>query len=155
MNEMASYLLTLICGAFICALIKAIAPDSPGKGTRELLCGLFLALLALSPIRTLEIPRWELMDFQSEAEAFAMDGAGQAIEERNSIISRQMEAYICNRAEELGLNITAQVMLDDAGFPESVIVRGTWTEEQKERFCSVITSELGILEEAQSWTKRN
>lgn len=154
MSGAAQYLMTLICGAFVCALVRSLAGDGPGKGIRDLLCGLFMALLVLSPLGTLELPELDLSEIRMEAEAAAMEGAEQAALERNAIISRELEAYICNRAEEMGLNITARVEVDDDGLPVAVTLTGFWTEPRQKQLSGIIEESLGIEEEAQTWKKQ-
>lgn len=151
MNAISSYLLRLICAAFLCALILAIGGEGAGKGTRRLICGSFLVLTALSPFGALELSEFDLAHYQKDAEAAVSDGVSQAEEAQKEIISAACETYILNKAAGLGLAIDARVRLDDEGLPVSVTLTGSASPAERESLSGCIARDLGVGKEAQTW----
>lgn len=151
MSGAAGYLLRLICGAFVCALVLAIAGDGPGGGIRKLVAGVFLAFLALSPLGEMELPRLDLEEYRQAAEAAVREGTDQADDARFDIISHNCEAYILNKAAELDLSLTVQVHLDGEGMPDAVTLTGPVSPAERENLSSCIARDLGLGKEAQTW----
>lgn len=151
MNSVSSYLLRLICAAFLSALVLAIGGDGAGKGMRQFLCGLFLALTALSPLGTMELPELDLEVYREDAGAAVSDGIYQAQSAQNEIITERCEAYIFNKAAELGLSLDVKVTLDEEGIPASVTLTGQASPAELEELSGCIARDLGVGKEAQTW----
>lgn len=152
MSAAARYLLTLVCGAMVCALTESIAGNGPGSGVRKLICGLFMAFLVISPLKTLDLPDLDLQSYSRDAEAAAEAGQEQAEQARLDIISGSAEAYIWNKAAGMGLDLEISVELDGDGIPCAVTLAGSVTPYEKASLSDMIAGDLGIGKEAQTWT---
>lgn len=154
MEAIASYVLKLSCGAVICALILSITgTNGPGGRLRVLLCGLFLAFLAISPLRELDLDfRYTDPGISAQAEQIAQAGTAQAKEAMTEIIKDQCGAYILNKAAELDLSVTVELELDpDTGAPVWAVLTGSAAPYEKEVLSDYITQTLGIERSGIQW----
>lgn len=119
---MKGYLMGVICAAFLCAIVNAVGGE--GRGTRRMICGVFLALALLHPLGSLELPELHLDTLWEEAEAAISSGASLARDVKNEIITDSLEAYILTKANELELAVEAEVTVDADGLPVSVTLTG-------------------------------
>lgn len=155
MEAVSGYLLRLVCGAVVCSLLQSLTgADGPGGKVRSLLCGLFLAYLAISPLSDLEFGDLRYTDpgITARAEELTRAGEQTAREAMASRISEQCQAYILNKAEELALDLEAEVFLDpDTGIPVSVRISGSAPPYHREAILSYITRTLGIERSGIQW----
>lgn len=145
----------LVCGAILCALILAITgTDGPGGRMRRMLCGLFLAFLAISPLRELDLDSIRYTDpgISAQAQKASQAGTAQAQEAMAAIIKEQSEAYILTKAAELSVQISVEVELDgESRTPIAAEITGSVTPYEKEELCGFITQTLGIERSAIQW----
>lgn len=149
MNGISQYLFRVICAAFVCGLVGAMG--GKGKGLRKLMAGLFLSLTVLSPLQDAQLPRLHLDRIRADAQTAVQQGEDQARQAQNAIITEDLEAYIWNKAGELGLTLTVRVILDDAGLPTSVVLNGRASPAARQTLEDVITRDLGLGKEALIW----
>lgn len=155
MEAIAEYVLRLVCGAVVCGLALTLTgADGPGGRIRSMLCGLFLAYLAVSPLARLDLGVLRYTDpgIAAQAEELARSGEAAAKAAIASRISEQCGAYILNKADELGLSLQAEVALEsETGIPVSVRITGSATPYEKETLISYITRTLGIERSGIQW----
>ena len=155
MEAISEYILRLVCGAAVCGLLLALAgADGPGGRLRKLLCGFFLAYLALSPLTGLELDDLRYTDpgIAAQAEALARSGEEAAREAMTLRISEACEAYILNKADELSLSLEAEVALDpESGTPVSVRITGAAPPYVRESLIDYITRTLGMERSRIQW----
>ena len=155
MEAVAQYVLRLVCGSVVCSLILAMTgSDGPGGKIRRLLCGLFLATLALGPVANLELDDLIYLDpaIAARAEELSQSGVFQAKEAMAAGISDQCSAYILNKAEELGLTLQAEVELDEStGIPVAVRLTGNAPPYEREALIGYISRTLGIERSGIQW----
>lgn len=155
MEEIAGYVFRLVCGAIVCGLILAITgTGGPGGKIRTMLCGMFLAVLALSPLTDLDLGDLGFLDpgITARAEELADAGDRAAKEAMAQIIKEQCEAYILNKADELSLTVEADVALDpETGVPASVRIRGLAQPYEREVLIDYIIRTLGIERSGIQW----
>lgn len=147
---MKSYLLRLICGAFVCALTDAISAG-PGQKARRMAAGIFLILTALSVPKQWELPELNFGQIRREAEAAAASGQIQSENARADIITDSYCAYILNEAAALGLSPEVCVTLNEDLTPESVVLRGAASPGVRQRLSKIIAEGLGLGEEDVIW----
>ena len=151
---MTGYILSVTCAGVLAAILRVLAGEGAMGKLTKLLSGLFLAVTVLSPLVKIEIPdpaRW-LEDYMAEGAAAAQAGEVMAKEYSASIISAEVEAYILDKAADLGCVISAEVGLDDGGLPQSVELSGDIPTAQKAELTRMLTRDLGIGEEAVTWS---
>lgn len=154
MNAVKTYLMTVVAGALVCALIQALCG---GRGTAgklaSLCCGVFLLLCAFSPLLHLELPAlgevW--LPYRQEAQAVTAQAEKQAKAQTAALIVRRAEAYISDRAAALGTEVSVRVELDETGLPCGAEITGAVSPYVKARLCDLLKSDLGLDPEALRW----
>lgn len=144
---------SLFCASLVAAVVSELGGGA--KAGRRLLCGVFLAAVLLSKLGAIELSALsvELGQTYARAERYAAEGEEQAAQMKFSLISDSCEAYILDKAEELGASVTVSVTLDpEGGLPESVTLEGTLTPLQRQKLIGEITTALGLEKEAVVWT---
>ena len=140
---------------------RAGAPRLTPAGTRRRAAsvtgGLILLFALLRPVLGADLERLEvdLSDYQTAVEERQEELAAAQTEAMASIIAEQTEAYIWDKAGELGLEVSARVETrageDGVPVPWSAELTGPRTEA----LASYLETELGIPAERQVWHERN
>ena len=152
MEQAAAYVRTLCCGALICAILLQF-----GSGRKELqrmICGMSLAVLAISPLKKLEFRGLsrELDACSRAAESAAYDGREQAEKALTRDISDRCRAYILDKAAQMGLEVRADVEVDgQTHLPVGITLTGTASRRDGEQLQEVLERELGVKREAIRW----
>ena len=105
---------------------------------------------------------WELSDVAEELTKMriAAEEARTGVEIRNrealsAIIKSKTEAYIWDKAQELGLSVSVDVAIEEDGaypYPAAVQISGQFTEMQRQNLARYIEENLAIGKERQTWT---
>lgn len=157
MEGLRQYLFSLAAAALLCALVKSLVPKGKMERVVSMLCGVFLAMTALSPLA-----RWELPDFAAQLSKvqIAAEEAKTGVEIRNreallAIIKEKTQTYIWDKANELGLDIEVTVTVetkDGCPYPSVVRINGPCTPSQRQALTAYIEENLAIGKERQLWT---
>lgn len=156
MDAIANYILSLCCGAIICSIILSVGNSGGAGGSlRRMICGLFLAFLAISPLRDIDLQEFaeEIHTYTDDAEDAANAGIAQTEDAVAAVISQQAEAYILDKAAALSLELEVCVNVDEETMlPTSVELSGDASPSQKQVLTDYIRETLGIEENDQQWT---
>lgn len=156
MEGVREYLLSVTAAALLCGVVRTLCPAEQGPGSiLKLICGIFLCFTVIRPAAQIRIS--ELPPLLDEIHIQAQDAAsaGQLESEnalRESIIQRS-EAYILDKADAWGADITLEFTLSDAPLPvpERVVVSGNLSPYAKTRVQELLETGLGIPKEDQLW----
>ena len=153
MTELGNYIYSLTAVSLICAAILLLSGKGSGREVIRMVCGVFLAVTALAPLRSVELTDWEiyLEDPAARGQQESAYGAEMAEDAIRQSISARLEAYILDKAKALGENITCSVSLGQDRYPNSVTVWGDISEENRQHLSDWITEVLGIAKENQQW----
>ena len=154
MERISEYILGIIAAAMILGIMGRLLGDKNGISSLfQLIGGLFLVFTITAPVLEMDFSgiMGFLEAFTLEAEMAAMDGEEMAEKERRQIISDRTGAYILDKADELGVSLDVEVVLDAEGIPKSVFLTGHTPWSIRKELSQVISRELGIPEEAQQW----
>ena len=160
MEWLKDWLLSMACAAVIAALAVALCPEGFPKKLTRWAGGLLLLLAVLGPVRRLE--SGEMADALAKYQLWPNDTVQAMAEEneelRKAIIARQTAAYISDKAAALGIQgpqvwVECRVTGDGFPAPESVVVRGSGTQEAWQALQRTITADFG-LEESQQTLER-
>ena len=156
MEAIASYVLRLCCGALICGLIQTISGKTgPTARIRQMVCAIYLAFLAISPLRDLdpEMLTRSDPDWIRNGEELAAEGATQAEIAYAQLISEQYESYIQTKAKALSLSLDVSLELDpDTGQLLGVELIGSATPYEKSVLENAIEADLGVERSRIRWT---
>lgn len=151
MDAIAGYVLRLICGSAFCALLLSFTGNG---GLMKSLCALYLAFLAISPLRELDPSDLFSPDpwFRMEAQRISGEGQEQAREAFSEIITEQYRAYILSRAAELSLTPEVHVETDaESGRITRVALRAQATPYEKNALTDLIRQNLGVERSCIHW----
>ncbi len=159
MEGVRVWLLSILTVSLLCALADALMPKGPVKNVGKLVCGLVLAAVVLAPMATLDVEcgqQW-LEEFDLGQQQREDDLKKQVNEGMKVIIEQEYEAYIVDKAAQLGAVCTAQVECreEDQGvyLPDRVWISGELSQAQWEELAGVLGQELGLPQEALTYAQ--
>lgn len=150
---MRMWLLGIVLTALAGELARQVAPQGKEQAMVRLAGGLLLALAILRPLagqdwEALELGK-DMPDFQAEAQAEIYRKNQQNT--LSAIIEEKTEAYIWDKASQLGLACRAEVTTaEGAGgipFPNGAVLHGPYNQE----LARYIQEEVGIPAEKLIW----
>ena len=157
MIRVRGYLLSVIAAALVCSIANAlISKNSTHKGLIRMICGIFIAITAVSPISKFEFHNiqsyWS--NIKIESDNIISQGESMANNAYQDIIKEKSEAYILDKASVMGLNIEVEVTLSDTvpSSPYSVEIDGAISPYSKKKLQEIISNDLAIPEDRQKWT---
>lgn len=147
-----SWLLGIVCAAFLGALAESLIPAGRMRKICRLAGGLVLILAALGPVARLDLQDMAWMTEQQDPEA---QSAAATLESTNIFLQRRIieektAAYILDKAEGLGMKCEAAVTADEKEgtvLLTCATLRGTWTAEQQAQLSEILAQELGLAPE--------
>lgn len=153
---MKAWLLGIVLTSLAGGLARQLAPQGKEQAMVRLASGLLLALAILRPLagQDWEPPRLEEA-FPSESRELADFYRKNQQDALRAIIEEKTEAYICDKADQLGLSCTVTVTAaageDAVPLPEAVTIRGPYSEA----LARSIEEEVGIPAQQQIWLEED
>ena len=156
MTVLREWLLGVVAAALAVSLAQSITPEGTVKKVGKLVGGLVLLLAAVGPVA--RVDPTALTGFRTAWGYESAEAAQGGEEVLKILIAQKTGAYIVDKGQSLGCRVTeAQVTVagDDGGWPvpQSVVVKGDWTAEQKEELSRAIAEELAIPASRQLFQK--
>ena len=155
MENMRHYILSVILAAMICGIAVSMVSSQSGKAWIRLLCGLILTSTVIKPLSSVSNLDISIFDREiwSEGEAISAQGEKQAQDSMAAIIKERCEAYILDKANELGVSVMAEVTLsrDSIPVPVSVTLSGSVSPYLRLKLESIIQEDMGITKENLRW----
>ena len=149
-----SWILGLAGTAAICAVARLLTPQGRVKRVVELLCGVAMTAALLSPLLELDLSDYgfHLSEYRAGAAELTDDAETLRQSLDRSIIEEKLEAYILDKAQSLGAEVTAaqvtmQWSTEGFWYPVRAELQGSFHAG----LSRLIEAELGISESAQSW----
>lgn len=156
MTAIREYILSVIAAALVSGVLSALLDKKGMPGTMgKIFCGIFLSITLISPLTDLSFA--SLTDWieagTAEGEYLAAEGENISASRIQANIKTECEAYIQDKARELGLDVAAQVNLERSPpyAPESVTILGTAAPYSKTSLCDIIEENLAIPRENIQW----
>lgn len=156
MDKLSGYVLSVIAAALILGILKGIiGSNGSAAALMRLVGGLFLAFVMIQPIAKFDFSAITafIEDSSVEGELTAAQGERIADEEYRSIIKSNVEAYILDKAQTCGAQLSVEVTLseEDDAVPEEVRLRGNVSPYAKSQLQTMMEEDLGIAKENQIW----
>lgn len=154
MADLQQYILRLLAGSILCAMILALVQGKQYEALIRTLCGLFLTLLLLDPLCHFSWdPDWGILeDAFNRGKAHSAYGTAMAQQDQIQRISQALEAYILDKAAREGTSLTVNVIVGEDLFPERAELNGDWDHHTRQYLTEMIERELGIAKENQLWS---
>lgn len=158
MEGIREYLVSVTAAALLCGIIRSLAGEKGGSGgLLRLICGIFLALTVIRPLKELDLSNIPILpaDLMAEAQSVSAQGAEYTREASELIIKQRCEAYVLDKARELEAQIRVEIELSREGdpIPVSSRVTGELSPYAKGKLSSILKTDLGIPEEDQQWNR--
>ena len=146
-----TWLLGVVLTSLAAGLARQLAPQGKEQAMVRLVSGLLLALAILRPLAGSGWEGLEVPAFARQSEEQAEVYRKNQQEAFSAIIAEKTEAYILDKANQLGLDCTVRVTAaaGESGIPlpVSATIRGTYSPALAE--C--MEEEVGIPAEQQIW----
>lgn len=157
MTAVRTYLLTVVAGALLAEFAAVFFPDGSQKKLVSFVGSLLLVLIVISPAAS--IKEFEMASviskLQLNAEEYRTGIEVKNREIQKLLIEEHCEAYILDKAADMGADIRVTVYLSDLGavpYPTGVRLLGFVAPDTKRRLTRLIEQELAIPEENQIWS---
>lgn len=156
MNRLGNTILSVVAVALIISVIGSVCDGNRGSGKLiRMVCALVLGIHILSGVMQLDFGKFSLFadDLLESADAAAANGNRIASVATAEIIKEKTEAYILDKANDLGAELSVEVFLsdDDVPIPVTVLIRGNASPYAKKKLEQMMASDLGIAKENQEW----
>lgn len=153
MGALREWLTAVVVVSVLLAAARALIPEGSVRSIGAFTGGLILLVTLLQPLTRLD---FETMEFgfgpvrrEVEQRRTELEAAGER--ETAELIERQTAAYIWDKADALGLSVTAEVRVEKGPegllLPVSAVLTGAYSEE----LSAYLERELGIPRERQVW----
>ena len=159
MSAVREYLLSLVAVSLLTVLSRSLIPEGGVRRIASVICGLLLAICALSPLLQFDIDTaaQSIARIQMEKETLRTGVEVKNRELVSQIIKQTTQTYILDKAASMGLSVQAEVEMNDEGsypYPYRVTLTGACTEAQRRQLARSIEENLGIPAERQAWNDR-
>lgn len=153
---MKAYILSMIAAAVLSAIVKAFVDNKTATGKLiGLLCGVVLVISIVNPMVNIKFYNLSayFRSISADAEGYIRDGTDAAEKSVADIIKSRTEAYILDKADQMGLDISVEVELDgnNGHIPAGVIIKGKVSPYAREIMRDFLQDDLGIAKENQQW----
>lgn len=157
MDGIREYLLQIVSTAMLCGLVTGLVGKKGALGaTLKLLTGIFMIFTVVSPFATIRVQNFSdfLDELSANSEDIVANGEAMAGDALAAIIKSETEAYILDKAEFYGaeLSVEVSVTCSDYPVPCAVNINGNISPYGRRQLQKLITDELGIELEDQTWT---
>lgn len=157
MDGIREYLLRLTAAAVLCGIVTGFLGKKGTLGAIvRLLTGIFMTLTVVSPWTQVRIGDFTdyFDDLSAQAANVSQDGERMAKDAVADIIKAEAEAYILDKANSFGAELTVEVSVDSSDLPVPCAVRinGRISPYGRTQLERIISEELGIALEDQIWT---
>lgn len=156
MVSIRNYVLRVVAAAIVCGISGSIVKEKTATGKMlNLISGILMAVTILSPLASISFQNISnfYADISADADSYISEGTIASKQEIAGIIKSQTEAYILDKANNLGLQISVEVELDDGNYsiPCGVEITGAISPYAKGVLGTYMQEQLGIPKENQKW----
>lgn len=155
-GAVGTYLLSVAAAALFAALTQSLLPKGGVRRVAGFVGGLVLILAVVSPLAGLEYADLarSMAQIRIETEQMQTGVHTGNREILSEIIKQRCEAYILEKARNLGLSLEVTVTLEEDGtypYPAGVILKGSFSQTQRAALTAEISQNLAIPARQQEW----
>ncbi len=156
MDGIREYLIRLTAAALVCGIVTSLVGKKGSIGSViKLLVGIFMMMTIVSPWMRIRFDSLEsyFEDISTHAQVLVDEGENAVRDDLATIIKEKTQAYILDKANSFGAELTVEVSVDGSELPVPNVVRisGSISPYGRKQLESIITQELGIALEDQIW----
>ena len=154
---MKQYIIGVLATSIICGIVNAITNDKTTVGRIvKLISGIIMTVAVIAPITKITFHGIDqyISGLNQNADQYVIYGESAAQEKLSSIIKEKVETYILEKAHQMQLDISVEVVLDEVNnqIPSGVTIAGNISPYAKEALGNYMENTLGIRKENQIWT---
>ena len=149
-------MISVIAASLILSILTSVTDEKSSEGKLlRLLGGLYLTIVVIHPVVGFDFGNLQSFfdELTPDTQAASEYGQELAQDQLSEIIKSKAEAYILDKAGLYPADVTVEVMIseEEIPVPESVIIRGVFSEDVKYSLQNMIESDLDIPKEHQTW----
>ena len=154
MHQLGSYMVVLTAIAMIGGIALSLFHEGPVRQLIRLTFSVLLTVTALSPLKRFSVPDFSdyISYFQRDGRSVTTEGENMARQAWLERIEMDLETYILDKAAQFDTKLTADISLDESGYPIFIELKGSASGDVRQQMESIITMDLGIEKENQRWT---
>lgn len=156
MDWIREYVLSIIAAGIISGICISLVPKNSSTGmVIKMLGGIFLAVTLIAPLIKVRFDDlaglWDQVSV--EADSLVEEGSNSTQEALSLVIKENLESYILDKANKLGLQLQVSVIMDqeDQTMPQQIEIQGAVSPYQQKILSDYIADQLAIAEEQQIW----
>ncbi len=149
-----SWILSVVAAGLVTAVLPELLKEGMVKQTVRFVCGVVVLLLVAAPIADFEPEAFAQYLTQIQMEQDMLE-TGIPVEQEKilqRIIQEKTEAYILDKAGELGAEITVSVTVESGEaypYPSEAVITGVLTDAQQKSLATCLEQNLAIPKERQ------
>lgn len=146
------YVLSILGCVLVGEIISQIVSDLRYKNMIQLIYGVFLTIVLLSPLSDGHIA--DSVDFAIESvspQEYIAAGQQESRKIQIECIEEACESYISNKAKDLGVFLTTEIYLGDDLEPRGAQIYAQANSEQQRVLEQTLETDLGITKGNQVW----
>jgi len=155
MQQVKVYVFSIIAVAMLCSLITHAMQSFRSKHLMKLICGVVITITVLRPFFSVEQFSFDEMAIYCPGYAQEVVSIGKEISYSAwvDIIKLKTEAYILDKASDMGADISVSVFVldSDEPIPVAVEITGFASPYVRQRIEQILEEDLGIAKENQLW----
>ena len=156
MDGIREYLISVTAAALLCGILKSLVGEKGNSAALvRLICGIFLALTVIRPLKELNLQDFSLLPTGLLEEARLTSGEGEEYtrQAKEDLIIQQCEAYILDKAQTLEASIQVEIQISQEGepIPAGSIITGNLSPYARNQLSKTLEEDLGIPQEDQKW----
>ena len=155
-SDMREYILTVTGAVAFCSVLRSIIPAKIGAGRLlKIITGVFIITVIISPVLKVKYLDLERFLENTHVSSTEIVEAGQEItlQSMQENIKSNIEAYILNKASNMGIVLSVDVVLNDSNppVPTGVTLKGKISPYHKRILESMIEEDINIPKGNQIW----
>lgn len=150
---MKAYIYSILVCALDCGILASLISSSKRKKLIHLISGTVLAISILRPLSQID-PDFSLdilLSVPSSTDYYISEGKEAALDAKKESIEEACTAYILNRAQTLGTEISVHFFLNEDLIPYLVEIQGNVDSDAQMQLENILSTDLGIPKENQKW----
>ena len=155
MGIVRPYVITIVGIAVLSAILEQFVTQSATKNIIRMLCGVLMTLTLLTPLTKRGVVQFSdiLSAYSLDAQEVSAEGETYFNEELSRIIKVNSEAYILDKAKQMGAQLQVNISCsgEDPPKPCQIEISGNVSPYVRNQLQIVIEEELGITKENQIW----
>ena len=155
MGEVSQYVICVISASIICAVVKGILGKGISSGIVNVLCGMFMLFTFIGPLKDMDLLDATGLFRWNESVTVDAVRTGEELSQNAmaDIISTQIASYVEKKANELGAEVSVDVMLSDDEIPAplGMDIAGQVSPYVRGQLEDFISDNIGLGREEIRW----